>query len=209
MASRRASGPGGPRKKRPSDSRAISRGASAQRSRKSLRIVTTRRTGAPASSARPRSAAMKARRSASSVTKVYSSSSWSTRQSRLTPSFRARALSTTPAKPGSTASRRASFELSPTVSSSVTAEVSSGPTTAASAPRGSRPGRSVIASHGSPECSSAGTSPARTKDDLPTPEGPTTATIGQSRTRLTAVAISEERPKKKAACSSWNEVRPT
>ena len=55
----------------------------------------------------------------------------------------------------------------------------------ASAASGSRPGRSTWTSQPSPERLSAGITPARTSDDLPAPEGPTTATSGRLRSSVT------------------------
>ena len=69
-------------------------------------------------------------------------------------------------------------------------------------------GAARATSHASPERLSAGTRPARTSDDLPTPDGPITPMSGRSRMRVTIAAISRERPKKRAASASWNELRP-
>jgi hypothetical protein len=90
----------------------------------------------------------------------------------------------------------------------VEVELTIGDIIAAMAMSGLRPGRMTSVSHCSPEALSAGTRPARTNDDLPTPDGPTTPMIGRSRMRLTAAAISRERPKNRAASLSWNDDRP-
>ncbi len=78
----------------------------------------------------------------------------------------------------------------------------------ASAISGERPGRTTLISQASPEFFSAGTTPARTNDDLPTPDEPTTAMSGTSRSRWLIAAISRLRPKKRAASCSWNALRP-
>ena len=69
-------------------------------------------------------------------------------------------------------------------------------------------GAMTSVSHFSPERLSAGTRPARTNDDLPTPELPTTAISGRSRMRVTIAAISRLRPKNLPASFSWNDDRP-
>ncbi len=87
----------------------------------------------------------------------------------------------------------ASFFCSVRSSATECEVLTSGDTSAASAASGVRPGRITIASHVSPERLSAGTRPARTKDDLPAPEGPTTPISGRSRTRFTSAATSWRR----------------
>ena len=67
----------------------------------------------------------------------------------------------------------------------------------ASAASGERPGRTTSASHGSPEPLSAGTTPARTNDDLPTPDGPTIADqrlLAEARDRRRDVLRAPEEP---------------
>ncbi len=123
-------------------------------------------------------------------------------------SRRARPRSTAPTKPGSLTRRWPSFSCSAS-SSEMEAEVLIiGVMRAARPAMGLRPGRSTSASQLSPERLSAGTRPARTKDDLPAPEGPTMARSGRSRTRLTVAAISSPRPKKRLASFSWKAARP-
>src|SRR5512140_3347417 len=78
----------------------------------------------------------------------------------------------------------------------------------ASAAIGVRPGRTTTVDQCSPETLSAGTMPARTNDDLPTPEGPTMPSRGASRSRVTAAATSRDRPRKRCASDSWNDLRP-
>ena len=80
--------------------------------------------------------------------------------------------------------------------------------TPARAARGARPGRITHASQPSPERLSAGITPARISDDLPMPEGPTTATSGRLRSSATMRSMSRSRPKKRSASASWNATRP-
>ena len=54
----------------------------------------------------------------------------------------------------------------------------------------------------------AATRPARTNDDLPLPEAPTTATKRASASRARTSATSASRPKKNAASSGWKARSP-
>jgi hypothetical protein len=52
---------------------------------------------------------------------------------------------------------------------------------------------------GSTPLASAGNSPARTAEDFPLPDGPTTASRGEPTSRATSSATSRSRPKKYSA----------
>ena len=54
----------------------------------------------------------------------------------------------------------------------------------------------------------AGSSPARSTDDLPLPDGPTTASNGAPTRRATSSATSRSRPKKYSASAASNVARP-
>ncbi len=54
----------------------------------------------------------------------------------------------------------------------------------------------------------AGTSPARTTEDLPMPEGPTTATNERSPITSSSSSTRPVLPQKSAASASWNAWRP-
>ena len=62
---------------------------------------------------------------------------------------------------------------------------------AASVTSGAGPGRTVSERHPS---GSAGRTPACTNELLPAPDGPTTASIGVTRSRLTNASVSRSRP---------------
>ena len=61
---------------------------------------------------------------------------------------------------------------------------------------------------GSTPLASAGSRPARTTDDLPLPDGPTTPSSGAPTSRATSSATSRSRPKKYGASSASNDARP-
>ena len=61
---------------------------------------------------------------------------------------------------------------------------------------------------GSTPPASAGSRPARTTDDLPLPDGPTTPSSGAPTSRATSSATSRSRPKKYGASATSNEARP-
>ena len=67
------------------------------------------------------------------------------------------------------------------------------------------PGRTTMTVR---SCESSGPTPACTNDDLPTPEGPTTARNGATLSRLATVSASASRPKKSCASTAVNEARP-
>ena len=73
---------------------------------------------------------------------------------------------------------------------------------AASAPTGSRPGVNGVSAHHSASSAMTGTSPARTSEDLPEPEGPTTSSAAPStcsaddRSNFARSVVSRPRPKK-------------
>ena len=50
--------------------------------------------------------------------------------------------------------------------------------------------------------------PARTAEDLPLPEGPTTASRVEPTRRATSSATKRSRPKKYSACAASNGARP-
>jgi hypothetical protein len=54
-----------------------------------------------------------------------------------------------------------------------------------------------------------GTTPARTSDDLPEPDGPTTAVKPAACTFAAKVDVSRPRPKYQSASAVWNGRRPT
>ena len=63
----------------------------------------------------------------------------------------------------------------------------------------------------SDNCGSDGTSPARSKEDLPEPDGPTTVIgtpVGAAVASLTRRAVRSSRPKNQAASSGWKLARP-
>ena len=55
---------------------------------------------------------------------------------------------------------------------------------------------------------SAGRRPARTAEDLPLPEGPTTASSVEPIRRATSSATRRSRPKKYSACAASKGARP-
>ena len=61
---------------------------------------------------------------------------------------------------------------------------------------------------GSTPPASAGSSPARTADDLPLPDGPITASNGEPTSRATSSATNRSRPKKYSAWSASNVASP-
>jgi hypothetical protein len=83
---------------------------------------------------------------------------------------------------------------------------------AASATIGRWPGTSRAAVHTRPSpkppSSASGSTPARHKDDLPTPESPATTTSGAARRRSTTAPISAARPQNTARCSASKRCRP-
>ena len=61
---------------------------------------------------------------------------------------------------------------------------------------------------GSTPLASAGSRPARTTEDLPLPDGPTTPSSGAPTSRATSSATSRSRPKKYGASAASNDARP-
>ncbi len=127
---------------------------------------------------------------------MKSSSSWSTTTSA--PACRRRHRPT----------RRTATSASSNPTSSCSASVSeesSGTSARASEANGRRPG--VAVTHRQPE-GRAGTSPARTNDVLPTPEGPMRDSIFRRCSFSHSAETSASRPKKLSRCSSVNGRSP-
>ena len=61
---------------------------------------------------------------------------------------------------------------------------------------------------GTTPSASAGSSPARTAEDLPLPDGPTTASRVEPTRRATSSAVRRSRPKKYSACAASNGASP-
>jgi hypothetical protein len=74
------------------------------------------------------------------------------------------------------------------------------------------PGHRATVRHGSAPvrtpAANAGSRPARSSDDFPLPEGPTTVTRLASDTRATSSATRRSRPKKLSASEASNRARP-
>ncbi len=154
---------------------------------------------------------MNACRSSSSAPSVYTSSNWST--TTRSPPARAAARA-----------RRAWWEDRPGCSRRSWATVAASSlvtaaSSAASALRGREPGVSSRTGQSrAPDAptsprSAAGTTPARSTDDLPEPEGPTTATgpspVAQRRSsRASTTSVSSRRPKNHSLSSGWKLARP-
>jgi hypothetical protein len=123
--------------------------------------------------------------------------------------WRARLRSNVPRKPGSARSRAtsASCSLIDFAMSALPVDAI-GWSRVARLASAWRPGRDTNTSHDSSEALSAGITPARMNDDLPTPDGAMTPTSGWSLMRDTMWVTSRVRPKKRSASVSWNAVMP-
>ncbi|NHI06263.1 hypothetical protein STPH2_1626 [Streptomyces sp. KO7888] len=150
-------------------------GCSAQRPRKSARTATTTRSRLSAAVA-VRSRSTKAFRSAGSAQRVYGSSNWST-------------ISQVSASVSGTGSRRSAWVV-------IGAAPGVRTRTAAGAAAASAPAPAPA-----PGARRHGISPARSREDLPLPEGPKTAVKRCARVSPSSRSTSRSRPKNRAASS--------
>lgn len=177
--------------------------------RNSDRIVATTALARPASAASPSTA--RNRSVPAPEDRVNTSSNWSTTTSRLwrDPGAASRSSAATPAK--SSVTCRDNSPRSIRRSGRSTRHAC--PTATARSRSGSRPG-DIGGRASQPSTTSRGIRPARTSDDFPLPDAPTT-TIAfaarwavSDRTSDASRSISAPRPKKTGASAVSNETRP-
>ena len=148
---------------------------------------------------------MNLRRSGSSWQSVKTSSNWSTTRRRRE-SGGASTSAWRTARRNRAGSERRSSSIEPLATPPVSA------TRMASSSRGCGPGVSRIVvqapAPGRVPLQAAGNRPARSTEDLPEPDGPTTAKNGVSASRMVSSATNCSRPKNHLAFSAWNAVRP-
>ncbi len=100
-----------------------------------------------------------------------------------------------------------STSVSASVGRDVPVEAATRATASASAAIGLPSGRVWITCQ-LPDSLRRGTTPARTNELLPAPDGPTTSSTAWPRRRSTNAVTSRSRPKKRSACRSVNAERP-